>query len=201
MRMKDLLLGLAVTLVGCARPHRAPAREDDPSIRFPNFHEHAAVTLGARNQPYELDGVTLQALLVAANDFLPPSGKEQPCRDRLEAHRYRVIRQGDIVFVQIEDDDEFCGLKYLSLDTGARYAISTDGRILRRSVGADPNERPAPQAPDAGAPVPQETGLIPPDLPPLGPDAESRDGGMGPVSPAVPSTPPGHEAGTPNGPR
>jgi hypothetical protein len=105
----------------------------DASIVFPHFFGRAAIRVGAGGAPYEMDGVTLQALMVAANDLLPPGGKGQSCRDRQEAHQYRVIRQGDIIFVQIDDDDAFCGLKYLSLDTSVRYAISTDGRILRRS--------------------------------------------------------------------
>jgi len=172
--------------------------EEDPSIRFPNFFEHSAITLGAQGQPFELDGVTLQALLIAANDFLPPDGKDHPCQDRMEAHRYRVIRQEDIVFVQIEDDDEFCGLKYLSLDTGARYAIHTDGRILRRSVGAEPGERPAPQSPDAGIPA-TEAGITLQDVPRHEPDAASKDGGTGPVSPVAPPTPPNSDGGTPVG--
>ncbi len=172
MRMKGLSLGLVVMLASCVRPHRAPALEEDPSIRFPNFFEHSAISFGVGGQPYELDGVTLQALLTAVNDFLPPRGSDTQCRDRLEAHRYRVIRQDDIVFVQIEDDDEHCGLKYLSLDTGARYAISADGRILRRSVGAAPEEWPDSQMPDAGIPA-ADAGATPQDAPQPGPE----DGG------------------------
>lgn len=114
--------------------------EEDRTIVFPRFHERSAIRIGAGEGPYELDGVVLRAILIAARDFLPPAEKDQPCRNKLEAHRYRVIRQGDIVFVQIEDDDEFCGLKYLSLDTGAKYAIHSDGRILRRIIGAEPED-------------------------------------------------------------
>jgi len=106
------------------------------------------------------------------NDFLPPGGENPPCRDRPEAHRYRAVRQADILFVQIEDDDAFCGLKYLSLDRGAPYAIRTDGRILRRSFGAEPNPAPVPVTPDAGTAV-QEN--VAPDssggMPSRGPEA------------------------------
>ena len=74
--------------------------------------------------------------------------------------------------MQIEDDVEFGGLKYLSLDTGAHYAISPDGRILRRSFGAEPNPAPVPVTPDAGTAV-QES--VAPDssggMPSRGPDA------------------------------
>ena len=173
---KRLLLGLAVTLTGCARSHRQPIPPEDLSVRFPDFYARSVITVGADGKAYELEGVTLRALLIATNDFLPPGGENPPCRDRPEAHRYRVIRQGDIIFVQIEDDDAFCGLKYLSLDTGARYAISTDGRILRRGFGAEPDPAPVPVPPDAGTSV-QEN--VAPDssgaLPSRGPEA--GDGG------------------------
>jgi hypothetical protein len=161
---KRLLLGLVVILSGCVRPHRQPVQAEDLSVHFPDFDAPSVITVGADGKAYELEGVTLRALLIAANDFLPPAGENTPCKDRPEAHRYRVVRQGDIVFVQIEDDDVFCGLKYLSLDTGARYAISTEGRILRRSFGAEPD-----LAPDSSSGVPSR-----------GADAESRDGGTVP---------------------
>ncbi|HYO57411.1 hypothetical protein, partial [Archangium sp.] len=159
MRATSLLLGLAAILASCSwlRPQRQVPPEEDRTIVFPRFFEHSAIKIGAGEGPYELDGVVLQAILIAARDFLPPPEKDQPCRNRLEAHRYRVIRRGDIIFVQIEDDDEFCGLKYLSLDTGAKYAISIDGRILRRIIGTEPEESEqqdggvAP-APDGGSP-------------------------------------------------
>ncbi len=81
--------------------------------------------------------------MVAANDFLPPAGRKQACWDKQEAHRYRIIRQGDIIFVRIDDDLEFCGLQYVSLHTGATYAISTDGRILRRMFDGQPRDPPS----------------------------------------------------------
>jgi hypothetical protein len=174
MRAKILLLCLAAMLASCSwfRRQRPVPIEEDRTIVFPRFHEHSAIKVGTGEGPYELDGVALQALLIAARDFLPPPEKDQPCRDKLEAHRYRVIRRGDIVFVQIEDDDEFCGLKYLSLDTGAKYAISIDGRILRRIIGAEPEY------------------------------TEQQDGGTEPVPipspPAPPSTPDGGSPGAPD---
>jgi hypothetical protein len=171
MRATSLLLCLAAILASCSwfRLQRPIPIEEDRTIVFPRFHEHSAIRVGTEKGPYELDGVVLQAILIAARDFLPPAERDQPCRDKLEAHRYRVIRRGDIIFVQIEDDDEFCGLKYLSLDTGAKYAISTDGRILRRIIGAEPVE------------------------------SEQQDGGAGPVadggSPDIPDA--SHDSGAP----
>lgn len=168
MRTTGLLVGLAVILSSCAwlRTSRPAPLEEDRSIVFPQFFEQPAIKVGVGNGPYEMDGVTLRALLMATADFLPPADKDTPCRDRIEAHRYRVIRQGDIVFVQIEDDDEFCGLKYLSLDTGAKYAISTDGRILRRLIGTEPE---VPEPGDGGS------GTVPPSPPPT--PSSAPDGG------------------------
>lgn len=168
MRATSLLLGLAAILTSCSwlRLQRQNPPEDK-TIVFPRFSEHSAIKVGSGEGPYELDGVALQAIMIAARDFLPPPEKDQPCRDRLEAHRYRVIRRGDIIFVQIEDDDEFCGLKYLSLDTGAKYAISTDGRILRHIVGTEPEE--AEQQDGGTDPMP----MGPPSTPPSDPDGGS----------------------------
>jgi hypothetical protein len=85
-------------------------------------------------------------ILVLASD------KERSCGNRQEAQRYRVIRQGNIIFVRIDEDTAFCGGGYLSLDSGAKYAISTDGRILRRLVDGEPEEPFTAQAPDASGP-------------------------------------------------
>lgn len=179
MRATSLFLCLAALLASCSwfRLQRPLPIEEDKTIVFPRFHEQSAIKVGAGEGPYELDGVALRALVLAARDFLPPPEEEQPCRDKLEAHRYRVIRRGDIVFVQIEDDDEFCGLKYLSLDTGARYAISTDGRILRRLIGAEPEGtelpdggmEPGPIAPSPAPPAVADGGS--PDAPEDSPDS------------------------------
>jgi hypothetical protein len=118
--------------------------EDDRSIVFPPFFEQTAVEVGAQGAPYELEGVVLQAIMIAANDFLPPGTKERPCWDRQEAHRYRVIRQGDVIFVRIDEDPAFCGGGYVPLDSGVKYAISTDGRILRRVVDGEPEDSVEP---------------------------------------------------------
>jgi hypothetical protein len=128
--------------------------EDDKTIVFPNFHEQAAVHVGAGASPYELEGVVLKAITIAANHFRPLAAEEQPCWARQEAYRYRVIRQGNIIFVDISEDLEFCGMDYISLDSGATYAISVDGRILRRITGAHPDR--ILRAPDLDAGLPQE---------------------------------------------
>ncbi|HEX5750956.1 MAG TPA: hypothetical protein VFZ09_32320 [Archangium sp.] len=162
---------------------------------FPRFFERSTVQLSADGQPYELDGAVLRAIMIAANDFLPPGGKTQPCWKRQEAHRYRIIRQGDIVFVRIDEDLESCGLQYVSLDTGVTYAIHTDGRILRRVFDGQPGAEPLPpDALDAGSPGSSPDAAVPAPVD----EPSPQDGGSGPVSsgpvPAAPSAPDG---GTP----
>ena len=118
---------------------------------FPPFYAQSAFPVGVEARPYELDGRLLQAVRVAMDDFIPPgSGEERPCWGRPEAYRSRVIRQGDVFFILIHEDPEACGSQYVGVDTGARYAVSLDGRILRRSVGAEPELPLAPEAADAG---------------------------------------------------
>ncbi len=197
MRTRDLCLGLAVILAGCARhacPRPAPLG-NDKSIAFPQFYEHPATHVGTGEVPYELDGVVLRALMVAANDFRPPGEEDPPCWARQEAQRYRVIRQGDIVFVDISEDPEFCGMDYISLDSGATYAISADGRILRRATGAEPDRILGASPPDAGSqgapiePGPSPAMSPPQNTPPIPWPGEQRDGGTGAASP-VPSPAP-----------
>jgi hypothetical protein len=151
--------------------------------------------VGVGDVPYELDGVVLRAIMIAANDYRPPGDKDQPCWDRQEAHQYRVIRQGNVIFVDISEDLEFCGLKYVSVDSGAKYAISTDGRIMRRIMGAEPEEPLSPATPDAGdqrasdSPVPSHTMSAPENMPPRISPPEQQDGGGAPVPLGPPPVP------------
>lgn len=161
MWMKNLPLLLAVGLYHCSRsPSPPPVRlEDDKSIRFPRFFEQQATTVGVRGDPYELDGLTLRAIQIAANDFLPPGHKNPPCEYRQEAHHYRVIRQGGIIFVYIYEDPAYCGFSSPALDSGAKYAISAEGRILRRVIDGQPEEPLEPIDLDAGGWVPARPGV------------------------------------------
>jgi hypothetical protein len=207
MRTRNLSIGLAVILTGCVRPPspRPVLLENDRSIVFPQFYEQPAVHVGTGGIPYEFDGTILQAVMIAANHFRPPSAEEQPCRARQEAYRYRIIRQGDIIFVDISEDLEFCGLDSISLDSGATYAISADGRILRRTTGAHPDRILSPASPDAGGQgIPNEPGPLPTlgapqDLPSRPLPLEPYDGGTGPASPVPPPTPPSVPDGGPPG--
>lgn len=77
MRMNPLPLMLVITLSGCVRGPGPPLTpvENDISIIFPDFPERDVVDVGAPGQPYELDGEMLRAVMIAANDFLPPGAK------------------------------------------------------------------------------------------------------------------------------
>lgn len=156
-------LAWAVMGLACAPPRagsRAVAREDDPSIVFPQFFEQSAVEVGAQGGTYELDGATLQALTLAANDFLPPNAKRPACWDLQASHRYRVIRQAKVIFVRIDEDPAACGQQAPAMHSGASYAISEDGRILRSLIDGQPDGALRPEGPDAGdVGVPAEPGV------------------------------------------
>jgi hypothetical protein len=151
--MRRLPLLAAIILSGCVRSStpQATMQEEDKSIIFPEFYARFPVVVGKqKDQPYELDGVTLRAIGIAANDYIPPSSQHMYCWETQEAQEYRVIRQGDIVFVSISVDPTYCKVDFLLLDNGMRYAISTDGRILRRLATGEPDgSRLKPS--DAGA--------------------------------------------------
>ncbi|WP_157823969.1 hypothetical protein [Melittangium boletus] len=181
--MKKLSLGLAVMLASCVRSPTPPPLpvEDDPSIVFPHFFDRPAVDVGTSGEMFALDGVVLRAIRVAADDFLPPGREKRACWHSQEAHRYQVIRQGRVIFVRIDEDLESCGLQYVSLDTGVTYAISEEGRILRRVFDAQAEALPP------SALITDERGALPEDAgTPLAVDAGDEDGGAS--QPAVPDT-------------
>jgi hypothetical protein len=129
------------------------AMEEDRSIVFPEFFEHFAQKVGESPGISELDGATLQAIRVAADDFLPVDTPEGACWQRRAAHRYRVIRREDIIFVRIDVDLDACDPKVLPLDSGVEYAIRADGRILRRVFDGEPVTRSGAAVHEMGAPV------------------------------------------------
>jgi hypothetical protein len=194
MKTKTLFLVLAALFSGCARrPAQPPVpREDDTSIALPSFLRQPAGEVGVEGQMYELDGAVMQALMIATNDYIPPDGEDPSCWGSLRAHRYRVIRQGDIIFVDIEEDLEACGLQYIMLHSGVTYAISLDGRILRRVAGSSPEAMSIPglpnedASPDAGVEAPASV-----PSPGTPPEAQVRDAGTPPSeSPPAPATGP-----------
>ena len=156
---------MTALLMGCVRaqPLSRPCSWRNPSIVFPVFSEESVVEVQPSARPYVLEGALLQALSVATNDFLPQASKDVPCQDRPEAHRYRVLRQGDLFFIHISEDPAACGRTFPSLDSGAWYAISLEGRIRRRVVDGMPMALPSDASVDAGPPevVPAEPGVAP----------------------------------------
>ena len=96
------------------------------------------------------------------------ASRHHDCRERLhpagnpgrrlsvppDTQLYRVIRQGDIIFVSVSWNSSSCVPRAYPLDGGARYAISTDGRILRRLVGIEPDGFPREEPPRVSIPVP-----------------------------------------------
>ncbi|GMT99203.1 hypothetical protein KH5H1_33220 [Corallococcus caeni] len=74
----------------------------------------------------------LRGLTLAADDFLPPERPDTPCTERRASHAFRIIQREDILFIRIDMDPAACGGTRPGLDSGVRYAIRRDGRILRR---------------------------------------------------------------------
>ncbi len=183
MRMRPIPLALAIILHGCWRspfPPPSPVPlEEERTIRLPRFHDRPTISVGERGEYYyALDGEVLRAVAIAANDFLPPHSDKLACGNRLEAQRYLVSREGNIIFVYIYEDPEYCGGGYLSLDSGVKYAISADGRILRRVFDGQPEEPFESLLPDGGPRgVPAKPGVIPGFEPIERAPSERRDGG------------------------
>ncbi|RKH39946.1 hypothetical protein [Corallococcus sicarius] len=185
MKRLSTPLVFAFLLASCLRPSATlPARiQEDPSIVFPPFFAQPAVLLGAEGTVYELDGDTLRALFVATEDLLPPQDKPLPCGSRRESQRYRVLRQGDLFFIRIDEDPKACGRTQPALDSGASYAIHRDGRILRRVMdgeadvtipGADAGVNSTPGEPGASSADSLSDGPSP-FLPPAWQDAGSPE--------------------------
>jgi hypothetical protein len=195
--MRRMSLALSLLLVSCLRASSPPTVPvgDDKTIVFPPFLDRAAGPVGVEGELYELDGVMLRAVMIAANDFLPPGAKNPSCPNRQEAQSYRVIRQGDVIFVYVYENEAYCGGSYLALDSGAKYAISTDGRILRRILDGHPEEGTRGiEATDAGSrKVPSRPGVTPAydsvwNRPPSPTMLDAQDGGVGDGGSAVPGT-------------
>lgn len=187
MTRYSLSLALIASLTGCMRTRSLAPMEDDKSIIFPQFFENSPISVGEHDAPYELDGQVVHALALAANDYLPQGDEKVPCSNRQEAQFYRVIRKGDIIFIYIYENHAYCGRQYPARESGAKYAISTDGRILRRVLDGLPDSPPSPAAtaPEDGG-FSAELGVSPTfeatwNAP--------RDGGTGPADAGSPPTP------------
>ncbi|WP_224362101.1 hypothetical protein [Hyalangium versicolor] len=132
------------TLFGCScSPQQEQPVSQDSNIALPDLDDVAPSDI-------DLDGYTLQAIRLAADDFLNPDPTDLPCKDKQVSHRYLARRQGDVIFVRIDFKPANCGREFSPLDSGATYAISVDGRILRRAIdGLDSYSSP---------PTPSSTG-------------------------------------------
>lgn len=199
--MRYLPLAVAIALFGCAQnpiPTPVPVEQDE-SIVFPDSLGPAPV-VGRPGKPYALEGAILQALMIATNDFLPPISKDTPCWGRRDAYVYQVLRQENVIFIEIHADPAACDGRFLMLDSGMRYAISVDGRILRRLQTGEPEwpARVSPSSADAGASDgTRDGGMREPDLSgivevPHGTSPAREpwmrgDGGTGPDAPESPS--------------
>ncbi|MGZ3458184.1 MAG: hypothetical protein ACXU86_06705 [Archangium sp.] len=130
MKAKSLALLLLVISPGCFL-HRGWFEHRDSSVRMLSYDSIMAGD--------HIDGPTFRALKVAADDFFPAWGPPRACIDTPEAYKYYSVRRGEIIYVAILQDPSHCGRAYSSLDSGARYAISIDGRILRRLLDGEPD--------------------------------------------------------------
>ncbi len=129
MKAKGVALLLLVISVGCLR-HRGRLEHQDSRVRMPSYD---AIMAGS-----SIDGPTFRALQVATDDFFPTWGAPRACIDTPEAYRYYAVRRGEVIYVALLQNPGHCGRAYSSLDSGARYAISVDGRVLRRLLDGEP---------------------------------------------------------------
>lgn len=136
MTSRALIFVAAIALSSCVRKPQQfwmPAGHDR-AIIFPLSVGRGLIEVEEQQATYDLDGEVLRALMIAGNDYIPPGIPNPPCWARLDALKYRFTRRDDIIFVYIDEDFDRCGIKLRPIHHGAKYAISTDGRILRRII-------------------------------------------------------------------
>ncbi len=138
MTPRKLIFVITIALASCARKWEpfSTRPEQDRSIIFPLSTGSGFVDIKAQEKTYELDGEVLRALMIVANDLFPPdtSKLDLSCTARQQAHTFRFTRREDIIFVYVDEDLAYCGRTTHAMDSGAKYAISKDGRILRRVI-------------------------------------------------------------------
>lgn len=142
MNPKIAAVALLVAPMLCVRKPPDWYAHQDRSIRVPAFDARTKLDT-------TIDGPTLQAIRLAAEDYAPPTSEPRACAHTQAAQLYKVSHQGDIIFVQVSRNPEACGGQGLALDAAARYAISRDGRILRRVLDGEPDNT---EPEDAGEP-------------------------------------------------
>ena len=178
MKAQFLVLVLVGLTLGC---RHGDWLHQDSTVRMPGYESIMAAA--------PIDGPTLRALQVATHDFFPSWGPLRACIDTPEAHKYYAVRRAEVVYVAIVQDPSACGRAYASLDSGVRYAISIEGRILGRLLDGEPEAGAIPEDTANGAEsvVQEEVTAeidvtVPPGVPvhfPVSPDggAPSSDGG------------------------
>src|SRR4051794_29765769 len=102
MRLRGLLLGCCVVFMNCAHgPCQALGNlfgcncisksdipeHPDMSITLPDFGD------GSLQIDATVDGYTLQAIRIAADDYLTPGAADRPCERRQTAYDYRALRK------------------------------------------------------------------------------------------------------------
>lgn len=129
MKAKVCALLLMAISLGCLH-RRGWFEPRDPNIRMPSYD---SIMAGG-----PIDGPTLRALKVATDDFFPAWVGPRACIDTPEAYTYYAVRRGEIIYVALLQNPGYCGRTSSSLDSGARYAIGVDGRILNRLLDGEP---------------------------------------------------------------
>jgi hypothetical protein len=151
---RTLIISVAILLSGCIRKPQqfATPSENDTSVLFPVSVGRGLVEIEAEKATYDLDGEILRALMIAGSDYIPSGIRNPPCWARLESLDYRFTRRGDVIFVYVSEDFAHCGSKLIPMHSGAKYAISKDGRILRRVIDGihDDEDVWRLKAPDGG---------------------------------------------------
>jgi len=185
MKMNVTIAALTVLALSCVKRSPDWVARQDVSISLPRFDAATKVDT-------VLDGMTLQAIRVAAEDFAPATTEPKACASTQAAQTYKVIHRGEIIFVEISRNPEACGGQGHALDGAARYAVSMDGRILRRVLDGEEGVEPLPGAPDGGTPMADENPFPPGPYAPLGLLDAGLPAGLdaGP-NPSAPSQSPG----------
>lgn len=130
MSSKNAVAAVVIVLLCCGRALPDWYVHQDHTIKMPAFDANTKIDM-------TIDGTTLEALRIAAEDFAPRVAEPRACAHTQAGYLYRVIRQGEIIFVAIDRDPEACGGQGYSLGGSARYAIGKDRRILRLVVDGD----------------------------------------------------------------
>jgi hypothetical protein len=144
MRRLFLAVLAALLLPGCARLGKllgcdcavtqGQPEKQDLTLEMPLFN--------ASDSKVVMEGVVLQAIRVAADDFLGRDRADEACWDKQAAHTYQTIQRDDVIFVRIDYNPASCGEKFHSLDSGATYAIDKNGHLLRRVLDGEPLRLP-----------------------------------------------------------